>query len=132
MAKVTPIKKAPVKSAPTKTPPAKPPAKVAKAVSPTRGEKYGVKDLAADVAARLPLVSLGTTQKVIEHAFAQIGEAFVAGKVVNIKDFGRFEVKHRPARQGRNPATGETISIDAKTVPGFRFAKALKDAALGG
>ena len=45
-------------------------------------------------------------------------------------DFGTFTVKTRAARQGRNPATGATIDIPAKTVLKFRIAKAAKDAVL--
>jgi DNA-binding protein HU-beta len=42
--------------------------------------------------------------------------------------FGTFGVKHRAARSGRNPRTGETIAIAASNVPGFKAGKALKDA----
>lgn len=44
--------------------------------------------------------------------------------------FGKLVKMKRPARQGRNPATGETIQIPAKTVVKFRVAKAAKDAVL--
>ena len=43
---------------------------------------------------------------------------------------GKLQKKHRAARMGRNPATGATISIPAKTVVKFRVAKAAKDAIL--
>ncbi|NIW23368.1 MAG: DNA-binding protein HU, partial [Gammaproteobacteria bacterium] len=42
--------------------------------------------------------------------------------------FGTFSVKHRAARSGRNPRTGETIQIAASNVPGFKAGKGLKDA----
>ena len=45
-----------------------------------------------------------------------------------IAGFGKFESKYRAARQGRNPATGETIQIAAKNQPTFKAAKGLKDA----
>ncbi len=44
--------------------------------------------------------------------------------------FGKLVKAHRKAREGRNPATGETIHIPAKTVVKFRLAKAVKDAVL--
>ncbi len=47
-----------------------------------------------------------------------------------IPGLGKLKKKHRPARQGRNPATGETIQIAAKTVIKFTVAKAAKDAIL--
>ncbi|MFA5155696.1 MAG: HU family DNA-binding protein [Patescibacteria group bacterium] len=51
------------------------------------------------------------------------GECVVPG-------FGKLVKAHRKAREGRNPATGETIKIPAKTVVKFRLAKAVKDAVL--
>lgn len=47
-----------------------------------------------------------------------------------IPGIGKLLKKHRAARQGRNPATGATIQIPAKTVVKFRVAKAAKDAIL--
>lgn len=50
-----------------------------------------------------------------------------AGRDVSIAGFGKFETRHRKARAGRNPATGEAIQIAAATVPAFKAAKGLKD-----
>jgi DNA-binding protein HU-beta len=47
---------------------------------------------------------------------------------VTLIGFGTFTVKKRKARNGRNPQTGDTIKIKAKSVPAFRPGKALKDA----
>ena len=47
---------------------------------------------------------------------------------VTLIGFGTFTLKKRKARSGRNPQTGATIKIKAKTVPAFRPGKALKDA----
>jgi DNA-binding protein HU-beta len=47
---------------------------------------------------------------------------------VQITGFGTFEAKHRKARQGRNPRTGETIQIAATWTPSFRAGKGLKEA----
>lgn len=55
-------------------------------------------------------------------------EALVAGEEVKISGFGTFSVTERAAREGRNPATGETIQIAASKSPKFKAAKALKDA----
>ena len=49
-------------------------------------------------------------------------------KPVTLVGFGTFDVSKRKAREGRNPATGETIKIKAQTVPKFKAGKALKDA----
>ena len=50
-----------------------------------------------------------------------------AGGKVSIAGFGIFETRHRSARMGRNPATGEAIHIAAKNVAAFKAAKGLKD-----
>ena len=47
---------------------------------------------------------------------------------VSLVGFGTFSVKHRAARDGRNPRTGETIKIKASNNPSFKAGKALKDA----
>jgi nucleoid DNA-binding protein len=50
-----------------------------------------------------------------------------AGRDISIAGFGKFETKRRSARQGRNPQTGATIQIAARTVATFKPAKGLKD-----
>jgi DNA-binding protein HU-beta len=57
-----------------------------------------------------------------------IAKSLKRGQQVAVVGFGTFSVKHRAARQGRNPRTGETIQIAASNVPGFKAGKALKDA----
>ena len=57
-----------------------------------------------------------------------ITEALKAGDKVQIIGFGTYEVKERAAREGRNPKTGETITIAASKAPAFTAGKALKDA----
>ena len=57
-----------------------------------------------------------------------IAGALRRGKRVQITGFGTFETKHRKARTGRNPRTGQTIRIAATKTPGFRAGKGLKDA----
>lgn len=55
-------------------------------------------------------------------------EATVAnGDKVSIMGFGSFEPRHRSARSGRNPQTGEAIQIEARTVPGFHAGREFKD-----
>lgn len=53
------------------------------------------------------------------------------GEIVNISGFAKFFKKKRPARIGRNPATGEQIQIKAKTVAKITALKGFKDVALG-
>ena len=55
------------------------------------------------------------------------GESLKAGDKVQLMGFGTFEIKDRPARTGRNPATGESIEIAASKTPVFKAGKSLKD-----
>ena len=50
------------------------------------------------------------------------------GEKVQLVGFGTFEVSERAAREGRNPQTGETMTIAASKAPKFKAGKALKDA----
>ncbi|WP_298967081.1 HU family DNA-binding protein [uncultured Roseibium sp.] len=72
--------------------------------------------------------------KELSHAdsiFAEITKAAMNGTETNLTGFGKFKVKETAARQGRNPATGETIQIAASKKLTFAPAKALKDALNG-
>ena len=57
-----------------------------------------------------------------------VTQALIQGEKVQLVGFGSFEVKHRAARVGRNPKTGESIQIPASKAPIFQAGKALKDA----
>ena len=59
---------------------------------------------------------------------ATVKEALSNGNTVSLIGFGTFEVRHRNARQGRNPQTGEPLQIEAKDVPAFKPGKQLRDA----
>jgi DNA-binding protein HU-beta len=61
-----------------------------------------------------------------------ITAALVAGDKVAIPGFGTFETRSRSERTGRNPQTGETMTIAASTAPAFKPASALKQAVNGG
>ncbi len=66
--------------------------------------------------------------KAVDAVLGAISDALGQGDTVSLVGFGTFGVKHRAARQGRNPRTGETIHIAATSVPGFKAGRALKDA----
>ena len=62
-------------------------------------------------------------------AFVDVdAEQLKAGDKVQLVGFGTFEVSERAAREGRNPQTGETMTIAACKAPKFKAGKALKDA----
>ena len=66
-------------------------------------------------------------KKAITAVFDQIANAAAKGEEVSIPGFGKFAVKDRPERQGRNPSNGETITIAASKKVAFTPAKGLKD-----
>lgn len=63
----------------------------------------------------------------VDSILGTIVDTVAAREAVSLPGFGSFSVKHRDARQGRNPATGETIEIAASDVPVFKAAKAFKE-----
>lgn len=74
----------------------------------------------------------GVSKKDVEHVLKTAGDVITAhlaeGGEAVLPGLGKLYVKERAARQGKNPKTGEPISIPAGKAPGFKAAKALKDA----
>ncbi len=66
--------------------------------------------------------------RAVDGVIGAITGALRSGGQVTSVGFGTFLVRHREARAGRNPRTGETIQIKASNVPAFKAGKALKDA----
>ena len=85
------------------------------------------KDLVSRVASSVG-ISNADSGRYLDALLSEISGALGRGDNVDLSGFGRFEVRHREARQGRNPRTGETLQIAAKNVPAFKASKALKDA----
>lgn len=71
------------------------------------------------------------TERVLNMALALMTQELTRGEDVKISGFGNFSVKERDARMGRNPKTGEEISIPASKNVQFKAGKALKDALEG-
>lgn len=75
--------------------------------------------------------STGSTKadakKNVDAVVAAISNALVSGNEVSLNGFGKFKLKDSPAREGRNPATGETIQIAASKNVKFAASKTLKD-----
>jgi integration host factor subunit beta len=66
-------------------------------------------------------------EKIVATIFGEIAKALAHGDRVELRGFGAFSVKSRPARTGRNPRTGESVNVDAKHVPFFKTGKELRD-----
>lgn len=73
-------------------------------------------------------ISKKDAEKVLTAFTNIVADTLVDGAKVAITGFGTFEVVERAERQGRNPATGEAITIVASKSPKFKAGKALKDA----
>src|SRR4029450_11067283 len=67
------------------------------------------------------------TAAVLTPFLQVIMDALQAGESVELRGFGRFQLRHRPPRAGRNPRTGETVHIPAKAVPTFTAGKAFQE-----
>lgn len=74
------------------------------------------------------LETKAAAQRAVEALFEAITKTMSRGEDVAISGFGTFRVAKSAARQGRNPKTGESISIPASVKPKFRAGKALKEA----
>ncbi len=85
-----------------------------------------INDIAERIGAEfgLPKVS---ARKIVDGVFSAISDAAAKGDEVSLTGFGKFKVKASPERDGRNPATGEAMTIKASKKLGFATAKAVKD-----
>lgn len=83
-------------------------------------------ELIAAVAANAD-VSQKVAAKAVAAVMDEIKEALKKGDKVQLVGFGSFEVKNKPERKGKNPRTGESITIPASKSPAFKAGKAFKD-----
>lgn len=67
------------------------------------------------------------SEQIVDTIFEEITKALAAGQRVELRGFGAFSVKHRKARTGRNPRTGETVHVDDKRVPFFKIGKKMHE-----
>jgi len=77
----------------------------------------------ADAVAAANDLPKGKAKDIVNSLFATIIEAAKRGDEIAINGFGRFAVKERPAREGRNPRTGEALKIPASKSLGFKMSK---------
>ena len=81
-----------------------------------------------DAVAAAANLSKADAGRAVDAVVNSITAALKKGQQVSVVGFGTFGVKHRAARSGRNPRTGDAIKIKAAKIPKFRPGKALKDA----
>ncbi len=66
-------------------------------------------------------------EAMVNAIFDEITAALARGDRVELRGFGAFTVKHREARVGRNPKTGEAVDVDEKFIPFFKTGKELRE-----
>ena len=66
-------------------------------------------------------------ENIVNAILGEITNAMAQGDRVELRGFGAFSVKHRPARTGRNPRTGAHVSVDQKSVPFFKTGKEMRE-----
>ncbi|MDD9984380.1 MAG: HU family DNA-binding protein [Gammaproteobacteria bacterium] len=67
-------------------------------------------------------------ERMVGAVFSAIADALARDEPVAIAGFGRFALRSRAAREGRNPRTGEPVAVAASKVPAFKPGKTLRDA----
>ncbi len=83
--------------------------------------------LIARLSAENPHLHRSDMERMVAVIFDRMVEALETGGRVELRGFGAFSVRARPARAGRNPRTGEAVSVDAKAVPFFKSGKELRE-----
>lgn len=83
-------------------------------------------EFVALLANRIDYLNLKEAAVVVNTFLDAITEALVKGEKVELRGFGSFRVKQRRSRMGRNPKTGEKVSVSAKRVPYFKPGRKLK------
>lgn len=81
----------------------------------------------ADAVAASSGIAKTDARKLVDAVFDAIGNAAAKGEEVSLNGFGKFKVKDSPEREGRNPATGEAMTIKASKKLAFAPAKGIKD-----
>ncbi len=84
-------------------------------------------DLIERVSTRITGLTKKQTEIVVNILFDSIKDALASGDKIEIRGFGSFRIRSRRNREGRNPKTGETVSVPGKKIPFFKAGKELKE-----
>ena len=84
-------------------------------------------ELVARLSERYPHLYHRDVERIVSTVLNEIMRALAEGDRVELRGFGAFSVKVRPARLGRNPRTGEAVNVQEKRVPFFRTGKELRE-----
>ncbi|MAZ18950.1 integration host factor subunit beta [Oricola sp.] len=84
-------------------------------------------ELVQIIANRNPHLFQRDVENIVNAVFDEITDSLAQGNRVELRGFGAFSVKNRPAREGRNPRTGDKVSVEEKWVPFFKTGKELRE-----
>ncbi len=84
-------------------------------------------ELVEIIAAKQTQLSVKDVELAIKTLIDLMSDTLSSGQRIEIRGFGSFSLHYRAPRMGRNPKTGEAVSLDAKYVPHFKPGKELRD-----
>ncbi|HWE44431.1 MAG TPA: integration host factor subunit beta [Caulobacteraceae bacterium] len=84
-------------------------------------------ELIAKLATEHPHLTHRDVERVVNVILDRMVDALEGNGRVELRGFGAFSVRSRPARAGRNPRTGDQVSVPAKSVPFFKSGKELRE-----
>ena len=83
-------------------------------------------ELVMKIAEQNPHLYQRDVKNIVNAILDTIGDALARGDRVELRGFGAFSVKQRGARTGRNPRTGESVSVSQKVIPVFKTGKEMR------
>ncbi len=89
-------------------------------------------ELVTKIAEQNPHLYQRDVENIVNAILDTIGDALARGDRVELRGFGAFSVKKRDARTGRNPRTGESVSVSQKVIPVFKTGKEMRQRLNGG
>ncbi|HYM33288.1 MAG TPA: integration host factor subunit beta [Candidatus Cybelea sp.] len=84
-------------------------------------------ELILRLAERNPHLYQRDIERIVSTVFDEVANALARGDRVELRGFGAFSVKQRPARVGRNPRTGDAVHVAEKHIPFFKTGKELRE-----
>jgi len=84
-------------------------------------------ELVDKIAEKKPGLTRKQVEVIVNTVLDGIKDALSREDKVEIRGFGSFRIRHRRAKEGRNPKTGETVSVPPKKVPFFKAGKEMRD-----
>jgi integration host factor subunit beta len=99
----------------------------AAALAPDKAAHMIKSELVQRISEQNPHLYQRDVENIVNAILGEIIAAMARGDRVELRGFGAFSVKNRPARTGRNPRTGAHVSVDQKYVPFFKTGKEMRE-----